>query len=94
MLSWPSKDPDEVLDYRVNWAERLDDSETITTSVFTVVEGDVAISTSPVPSIAGSTTVVWLEDGTVNTKCVILNRIVTSAGRTYDQSITLRIRSH
>jgi hypothetical protein len=91
MLTWPAKDPDEVLDYDFDWATyRLAQGETINTSTWTVVEGDVVINSST--NVAGVTTV-WLSGGTVNTKCVLTNHIVTSQGRTYERSATLRIRS-
>lgn len=91
MLTWPAKDPNEVLDYDIDWTDRLEAGETISTSTFTVVEGTVVIDSD---SDTGGVTTVWLSGGTEGEVCVILNRIVTSAGRTYDQSIKLRIRSH
>lgn len=91
MLTWPRKDPNEVLDYDVLWGERLDAGETILTSLFSVVEGDVVIDSS---TITGEVTTAWLSGGTADTSCVILNRITTSAGRTYDQSMRLRIKSN
>lgn len=91
VLTWPNKDPNEVLDYEVRWADRLESGETITTSTFTVAEGDVVKDSQ---TISGTTTKVWLSGGTNGTPCVVLNRIVTSAGRTYDQSVRIRIRSH
>ncbi len=95
MLTWPIKDPNEVLDYEVDWADeeqpRLEDGETLLTSTFSIVEGDVVIDSSTFASSGLAT--VWLSGGTAGTKCVILNRVTTSEDRTYDQSVTLRIRS-
>lgn len=95
MKSWPKKDPNEVLDYQVDWADedssRLEDGETIVTSDFTVVEGTVVIDSEDF--VATGLTTVWLSGGTDGEACVILNRITTSAGRTYDQSVKLRIRT-
>lgn len=96
MLSWPSKDPNEVLDYQVNWASadnpRLETGETLLTSNFSVVSGDVVINSESF--LATGLCTVWLSGGTADTACVILNRVTTSAGRTYDQSVKLRIRTH
>jgi hypothetical protein len=96
MLAWPSKDPNEVLDYQLNWADpddrRLVTGETLLTSVWSVVEGDVVIDSQSFVS-TGLTTV-WLSGGSVGAKCVLLDRVTTSAGRTYDESVTLRIRNH
>jgi hypothetical protein len=47
MLKWPEHDPNEVLDYELDWADpdepRLQTGETLLTSVWSVVEGDVVI---------------------------------------------------
>lgn len=91
MVSWPAKDPNEVLDYRVDWTDRLLDGETISTSDFTLASGDVMIDSEPSP-VAGVATV-WLSGGTEGTVSVLTNRITTSSARTYDQSARLRIRS-
>lgn len=92
MLTWPSKDPNERLDYQIDWVtKRLLSGETIATSTWTVVEGTVTIDTDT--NVAGITTV-WLMGGAAGEKCELLNRITTSAGRTYDQTVTLRIRTH
>lgn len=95
MKSWPAKDPNEVLDYQINWADaddpRLVTGETLSSSTFLVVEGDVVIDSQTYAS-SGLTTV-WLSGGTAGTRCLILNRVTTSAGRTYDQTVVLRIRT-
>lgn len=91
MLSWPAKDPNEVLDYQVDWTERLLDGETIATSTFILVAGSVTIESS---SFDDGITTVWLSGGTEGEVCVVTNRIVTSEARTYDQSTRLRIRTH
>ena len=95
MITWPAKDPNEVLDYQLNWADadnpRLVTAETLLTSTYSVVSGDVAVNSSTFLS-TGLTTV-WLSGGTVDTSAVILNRVTTSGGRTYDQSAKLRIRT-
>ena len=96
MLQWPSKDPDEVLDYQLDWADplnpRLEASEQLLTSVWTVAVGDVVINSSTFTP--GGLSTVWLSGGTDNTKCELLNRVTTSKGRTYDETVALRIRDH
>lgn len=96
MLCWvSSKDPDEVKDYHVDWADnddpRLETGETIADSVFSVVSGTVVIESD---SDAGGVTTVWLSGGTEDETCYILNRITTSAGRVYDQTCKLKVKSH
>lgn len=94
MLTWPPKDPNEVLDYQLDWADpddpRLETGETLSSSVWSVAEGDVSIDSDSYVGTGLST--VWLSAGTAGTKCILLNRVTTSGGRTYDQSVVLRIR--
>jgi hypothetical protein len=88
-LTWPDKDPDEVLDFQVDWSERLDDGDVISTSTFTVPAGLTLNSSSK----TDTTTTAWLQGGTLNSNYDVLNRIVTTGGRTMDQTIRLRIRA-
>lgn len=90
MISWPPKDPNEVLDYQVDWSDRLVSGETILTSNFTVAEGDVVKDSQ---GFSGALTTVWLSGGTAGTRSVLTNRITTSAARTYDESTRLAIRN-
>lgn len=90
MKSWPTKDPDEVLDYDIDWSARLASGETISTSSWSVVSGTVVIDSN---SKTDDRTKVWLSGGTLGETCELRNRIVTSGSRTMDQSGFLRIRS-
>lgn len=97
MLTWPTKDPDEVLDYQIGWADaatgpRLVTGETLLTSVFSVASGTVVINSSSFTAPGVAT--VWLSGGAAGEMCVILNRVTTSSSRTYDKSVRLRIRAH
>jgi hypothetical protein len=96
MLQWPEKDPNEVLDYQLDWADpedpRLEASELLLTSVWSIVLGDVVIDSSSFT--AGGLSTVWLSAGSSGMKCELLNRVTTSKGRTYDKTVVLRIRTH
>lgn len=91
MNTWPTKDPDDVLDYQFDWTARMATNETVVASVFTVVEGTV------VKGVVGFTpqgvTTVWLSGGTPGETCLINNHIATSQGREYDETARLRVRS-
>ena len=88
ILTWPPKDPDEVLDYQILWSRRLD-GDTITTSTFFVADGSVTIdSESNTTAIA----TVWLSGGTIDETCIITNRITTAGLRTMDQSVKIKIK--
>lgn len=87
-LAWPFKDPDEILDYQVNWAARLG-GDTITSSDFTVPAGLVKDSESN----DATTATVWLSGGTIGQTYLILNRVGTAGGREMDQTVKLRIKA-
>lgn len=89
MHSWPAKDPGEMLDYQFNWTQRLEQGETITSSLIELLSGDVTLSSE---SYLGAVTTVWISGGTVGTSSVINNKITTSDGRVYEESAKLRIR--
>lgn len=91
MDTWPSKDPDEVLDYDVNWTARLLTGETIVSSSFTVAVGTVVKDSEGFTPEGVAT--VWLSGGTVGEVCEVLNHITTSQGREYDKTAKLRIRA-
>lgn len=85
-LTWPNKDPDEVLDYQIDWLPRLID-DTIASSSWTVPVGLTNVSSS----FTDTRALVWLSGGTIGESYSILNRIVTAAGRTMDQTVTLTV---
>ena len=95
-VKWPNKDPDERLDYVLDWTARLGD-DSITISAFTVISGDVEIDDQEI--VTGSKkTLVWLQGGTVDPEtqereCRILNRITTAAGRIMDQTARIKLKA-
>ena len=90
-LAWPSKDPDEVLDYTIDWTDRLTD-ETIETSTWTITGEDDEL-TQDTDTIANPYTVIWLSSGTLGVKYSLTNRITTTGGRTMDQTVTLKLKA-
>lgn len=103
-LSWPAKDPDEILDYDVDWTSRLysADELALVAAGQTVVPADhIATSqfTLPVGIVANSSTFsntatkVWLSGGTDGQAYAIVNRITTPGGRTMDQTIKIKIKT-
>lgn len=81
------KDPDAVLDWVWDWNEWLDEGETIVSSEFITTVGLV------IDSIGNTTktATVWLSGGTAGQVYQVTNRITTTAGRTDDRSITIRV---
>lgn len=86
-LSWPFKDPDEVLDYEIDWSARLL-TDTIVTSTWVVPTGLTEDSTENTTT----TTTVWLSGGTTGEVYEVLNRVVTAGGRTMDQTVKLKVK--
>ena len=96
MLTWPTKDPDELIDYTVNWADQVNGprlilNELLTSCTFSVVSGSVTINRQSF--VATGLGTVWLQGGTEGDMCVVLCRVVTNQGRNYDQSTKIRIRT-
>lgn len=92
-------DPDDVLDYTIDWraltngtgaSDWLAAGETITASSWTVSAG--ITQTTPAPSYTDDTTTIWLTGGTVNEVYRVTNHITTNQGRQTDYTITLAIR--
>ena len=83
-----TKDPDAVLDWKFDWYNWLTNGETISTSTFIVTPGLTVNSTSN----TGSAATVWLSGGRTGQAYLVTNRITTSAGRTDDRSITIRVK--
>lgn len=88
MLSWPSKDPDEVLDYEIDWSKWLD-GDTIRTSVFDLAT-PAGLNIDNQAKTA-TTSTVWLSGGTDGQLAQVHCRITTTGGRTRDATITLNI---
>jgi hypothetical protein len=94
-LRWPPKDPDEVLDYRLDWigtryanGPLYGASDRIVNSLWIVPAG---ISKESDLHDDGATTI-WLSGGADGDELTLLNRITTAEGRVFDQSVILPIR--
>lgn len=87
MKRWPFKDPDEVLDFEVDWTARLD-GDTISAVTWTVPVG----LTKTAQNLADPIAIVWLSGGTAGQSYEIGCRVQTTGGRTYDETISLPVR--
>lgn len=92
-LTWPPKDPEEVLDYTIDWSDRMS-GDTITTSEWEMdPDNDDELLIEDSNSISGENTIIWLSGGTLGETYFLTNHIVTSAGREMDQTVKLKIKS-
>jgi len=81
------KDPDATLDYKADWTLWLKD-DIINQSSWIVPAG----LTKEAEAVDNTTATVWLSGGTLGQKYEVINRIITTAGRTDDRTLTIRIR--
>lgn len=89
-LAWPAKDADEVLDYALDWSDRIG-SDTITSSTHSLTtEAGLVIDEQ---SHEDEFSIVTLSGGTVGSKGKILCRIVTDRGLTLDETVSLLVRA-
>lgn len=80
------KDPDETLDYIINWAVHLG-SDTISSSSW-VAEDGITIDSD---TNTTTTATVWLSGGTLKAYYLVTNTIITDGGRTLEQSIRIHM---
>ncbi len=86
-LQNPLKDPSAVLDYVFDWTEWLATGETITDHTITADTGITADSST---EDAGKVTV-WLSGGTAGINYKVACLITTSAGRTDERTIWIKV---
>jgi len=104
-LKWVFKDPDEVEDFVVDWTARLVPSDTIASSQW-IGPDPVGINvltdsfTNNGSYFNGTTiisnrfyTTIWLSGGTIGVKYSFTNRIMTTGGRTYDQTVSTKVKT-
>jgi len=82
------KDPEAVLDYGVDWSSWLTDSETISSSSWTVPSGITEDSNTSSDTKA----TIWLSGGTDGESYKLINHIITSAGREEDQTMWIVVK--
>ena len=90
-LKWPDKDPNDVLDYVIDWTARLDpDTDTIQSSLWIVPDG---ITKNSDQIMSGSKkTKIWLSGGSVSITYSFVNRVTTVGGRTMDQTVKIKVK--
>lgn len=85
-----SKDPDAVLDYKVDWSAWLPEGDTIAATEWTADDGIVIDSNT----FTDTSATVWLSGGGAEGEVYnVVNHIITAFGREEDQTIMIQIRS-
>lgn len=87
--SWPAKDPNDVLDYQIDWSRRLDTGDSIGNAAFSLaVPAGLTIVSQ---SFTANSATVWLSGGNAGQTAQILCRISTAGGRQMDITTRLAI---
>lgn len=97
-LEWPQHDPAETLDYFVDWTFFLE-SDTIASSTFEIVKITDAnldnVDDSKISLVRQDFTDhfagVWITGGVIGLRATVVNRVVTTGGRTIVQTVMLPI---
>jgi hypothetical protein len=84
-----TKDPDAELDYGFNWSDWLATGETISSHTVTVETG----LTKDSDSESSGVVTVWLSGGTAGEDYSVECEIVTSASRTDERTMTIRVKN-
>jgi hypothetical protein len=84
-----AKDPDEKLDYAVDWSAWLPAGDTLASAAWTVPTG--ITQATPAPSIDDTTATVWLSGGTAGQSYPIACRVTTAQGRIVDRTLTILV---
>lgn len=101
-LNWPNKDPDELLDYSVDWSRFLG-SDTISAVTWYVYdEDDVKTELSDADivnglqfiqgTVSGQVATARFGLGTNNVRYTVVCRVDTGDGLRYERSIFLRVK--
>lgn len=83
------KDPDEALDYGLDWTDNMVAGDTITNVQWFIPAG----LTQGSSAFTNNITSIFLSGGTENQVYAIRCRITTSQGRVLERTVRLRVRS-
>lgn len=87
MAQWPTKYPEENLDFGLNWLPGLNSGDTIASSDWDVP----ATITAGATSFTDTTTTIWLSGGDAGLMPVLTNTVVTAEGRTIIERVSIPI---
>jgi hypothetical protein len=92
-LRAPTKDPDEKWSLTIDWSDRLS-SDTISSSSWSYT-GSPDTTPLVLSGSANTTTTASIvaDDGTEGTEYSLLNRVVSAAGYTFDQTVLMKCRT-
>lgn len=80
------KDPNAVLDYKIDWTAWMPTNDKIVASVYASSDADLVVDDSMFDDL---TSTVWLSGGVAGERYTVTNHITTEDGREDDRSITI-----
>ena len=86
-----TKDPDDILDYTINWHRWLEELRDKIVASEWFVESGITINGHVFDDEKAT---VWLSGGTNGKNYKITNRITTNGGRRVDRSFIIRVREN
>lgn len=89
-LVWPAKDANEVLDYAIDFSDRLGCDTVASASFSLATAAGLTIDDS---DSEDQTATVWLSSGTEGSVGKVLCRITTTDGRTMDETVSLLVKA-
>lgn len=91
-LTWPSKDPVEVLDYGIDWTPRDFGGDPLISCDAVVLSGDVTIAKPANVDPSGVTTTIWLQGGTSGVRSVVMVTGRTQSGRVAIERVRVLVK--
>ena len=101
-FKWPSKDPDEVLDYSVDWSRAIDTASIISVTWYvdnasgikTIITGGNIVNgiQNVAQTVSGKVATINLGLGINNVEYKFYCSIADSLGRTFERVIRLKIK--
>lgn len=88
LIALEPKDPNDVIDYDLDWSKWLRDGDTILVSDWIVPAGITMNSETS----TNTSSKIWLSGGTAGQSYSLTNRITTAQGRQKDRTITIRVK--
>jgi hypothetical protein len=100
-MKWPDKDPDDQLDYSINWTEQLE-GDTISSIVWKIYDADDVLQTWTAGEIVNglqyvsstntdTVATIYLGSGTAFTTYKIICRMTASDATIIEQEVRIRV---
>ena len=95
-LLWDPKDPDDVLDYVVDWTAVLSATEAIITSEWEITPvsatDPLTKDSDEIVSPDAQKTRIWLSGGNPGVTYLVVNTVTTDETRTFERTVKLKVK--